>query len=41
MEIKEKITLLAEHNLNWFEIADILDMEYNQVRLIDEEEDEN
>lgn len=36
MELKEKITFLEEHNLNWLEIADILDLSYERVRNISE-----
>jgi len=36
METKEKITTLEEKGFNWFEIADLLDMHYNDVRAIAE-----
>ena len=38
METKEKIKFLEEKGLNWLEIADILDISYEEVRATSEEE---
>ena len=35
MDIKTKISKLEEH-YDWFEIAELLDMHYNQIREISE-----
>ena len=36
MTLKEKITKLEEKGFNWFEIAEILDTTYEEVRGISE-----
>ena len=38
MTDKEKITSLSEKGFNWFEIADLLNMSYDEVRRIDEDD---
>ena len=38
---KEKVSALEAKNFNWFEIADLLDMTYDEVRGLSENEDEN
>ena len=39
MNTKEKIIFLEEKDLSWLEIADILDMSYEEVRSISEDEE--
>lgn len=38
MELKKKITWLEEKGCNWFEIAELLSISYDEVRHISEEE---
>ena len=40
MELKEKIRRLENKGFDWLEIADLLDVSYEEVREISEEADE-
>jgi hypothetical protein len=39
MKLKEKVKMLELKFCNWLEIADILDISYEEVRAISEEEE--